>query len=1243
MRHIVCVIMMLGSLAASGTHAQNFDPAPFTPANEVVFKMNLPITHLDINNYVSSTRGVYAGRSATFRFYNRNHPWTALNLFMRIRWDSDLDASNGVTWSNWFQDQAEDAFATATKTYSTSGRYTIAFEIELYTTNGAQSYRRRKQYDITVVPAPTALYQDSHSNQLHYWAGSDGVLNKPVLLVEGFDPDNSNTPAINYGLGFDLIEMARRQGYDVFIMEWANGGADMTANRDVFLGACQFLHRQLGGTEAAIQVVGISMGGVIARYGLAYAEDNSLAHPGLYLDHYVNTFISFDAPQQGAHMNAKLQSVLRDNGNSTQQLTLRSMAARQLLYEDLYDPSQTVHNDFFSNLRALHNTEQPFGCTNGYPRRCMNFTVSNGNRSADYPGLTTRDDLATVYEYANVNIFSLATFPLITHTHEVPAQARDLWPGSTFPHDLRTLSTQGFKDFLSVGPCGVFLAAGGGWIFRVNFNPGYTPTESALDLGGYTRFDDGSLAGGKSWFDDTLTQVTFRRHEELSAESKNKVMAWLNSNLRYPYLGRPSNVRATPVGARSIQVTFSDQAAYESGFRIERRIEGGPYAEIGAIAANQTQYIDTDPSLQLFKTYCYRLRSHAGSHFSSYSEEIAVTLQPHLQSSTSLATSSNAQHKLVQTTSPSGATDLYMTYESAGSSYLTHYFVPTSTWDPEQPIGGTPATGILIRHPSLLLDSLGSNPYVTYEKVDALSATHTVLLDGYQRSAGMFYPLLTLGSFLGDTSLHATPVAALSKSQPGIPSFLVASWRNASSLGFGIGCYRGNALTSGYSWTTADLSTVLAVPLNGTNPAIAITLLGPVSKPVPNFYLVWEEAGTGGGIRLLHGSYSSPVWPPLASQIAWENGRIIHVADNTVSEAHSRPTIALDAAGSVYIAWQYRSTTTGSIQLQTRNVFTSAAVLSTVSFSPCGSISPVSPSLGDYRYSASRPDDIILTWSASNGIVCTQLMRGAWCSPYVVAPNGSQPNMETTLNGSDPDRTVMYLGSAASPYLIGTTTIPAPQPPPKTVLASPSSASTGVAVAPGLTWNCAFGASRYNLHINDDFGYTQDITGIIQCPFALSRLKYSTTYHWRVQAVNSNGPGAWSDSWTFRTQTPPLPPSSRNSLIADSTGRGGSLEGAGERAVPKTIQLGESHPNPFNPQTMLNYELAVPAHVVLIVYNLLGREIVRLVDEDQETGFYERSWDASRSSGGVYFARITVTDRSGSQLYKASRKLVLLR
>jgi FG-GAP repeat/Secretion system C-terminal sorting domain/FG-GAP-like repeat len=74
--------------------------------------------------------------------------------------------------------------------------------------------------------------------------------------------------------------------------------------------------------------------------------------------------------------------------------------------------------------------------------------------------------------------------------------------------------------------------------------------------------------------------------------------------------------------------------------------------------------------------------------------------------------------------------------------------------------------------------------------------------------------------------------------------------------------------------------------------------------------------------------------------------------------------------------------------------------------------------------------------------------------------------------------------------------------------------------------------------------------------------------------------------------------------------------------VPKNYELSQNFPNPFNPATMINYQLPMNGHVTLKVYDVLGREVATLVDRDEKAGRYQVKFDGSRLSSGVYLYRL---------------------
>jgi serine protease len=89
--------------------------------------------------------------------------------------------------------------------------------------------------------------------------------------------------------------------------------------------------------------------------------------------------------------------------------------------------------------------------------------------------------------------------------------------------------------------------------------------------------------------------------------------------------------------------------------------------------------------------------------------------------------------------------------------------------------------------------------------------------------------------------------------------------------------------------------------------------------------------------------------------------------------------------------------------------------------------------------------------------------------------------------------------------------------------------------------------------------------------------------------------------------------------------------------IPLSFSLYQNYPNPFNPSTKIRYDLPSESHVTLVVYDLLGQQVARLVDARQSAGQYEILFSASHLSSGIYFYRI----QAGT--YSDIRKMMILK
>jgi hypothetical protein len=172
---------------------------------------------------------------------------------------------------------------------------------------------------------------------IRYGQGNAGVLRKPVIFVEGIDfsPGGSINPdyepgdaayRTQYGaFGWDVFttgvgrskgsdysefslypaffQQLHEEGYDLILLDFTDGATFIQKNAEVLKTLIRMVndHKEAHGVTEPNIVIGASMGGLVARYALASMEQDGE-------NHCAGTFVSFDAPQKGAHLPMGVQA-----------------------------------------------------------------------------------------------------------------------------------------------------------------------------------------------------------------------------------------------------------------------------------------------------------------------------------------------------------------------------------------------------------------------------------------------------------------------------------------------------------------------------------------------------------------------------------------------------------------------------------------------------------------------------------------------------------------------------------------------------------------------------------------------------------------------------------------------------------------------------------------------------------------------------------------------------------------------
>lgn len=247
----------------------------------------------------------------------------------------------------------------------------------------------------------------------------NGVLDKPIFLVDGFDPgDSRNTSQIyqllNYGTNQNLGDLIRAQGYDIIVLNFPNytrpntstiidGGVDyIQRNAMILVELMKLINAQKVGTAKNV-VIGPSMGGLISRYALRYMEQNSLNHDA-------RLYLSFDSPHLGANVPLGFQHLFNYMAfGALEDVTmqaivngmLKSPAAKEMLLDHFEGHLLTGDNTEFDPAKLL-----PVGAPNyrapfqnemnlmGFPQNTRNVAISNGAGNGTLtgtPGMTVMD------------------------------------------------------------------------------------------------------------------------------------------------------------------------------------------------------------------------------------------------------------------------------------------------------------------------------------------------------------------------------------------------------------------------------------------------------------------------------------------------------------------------------------------------------------------------------------------------------------------------------------------------------------------------------------------------------------------------------------------------------------------------------------------------------------------------------------------------------------------------------------
>lgn len=99
-----------------------------------------------------------------------------------------------------------------------------------------------------------------------------------------------------------------------------------------------------------------------------------------------------------------------------------------------------------------------------------------------------------------------------------------------------------------------------------------------------------------------------------------------------------------------------------------------------------------------------------------------------------------------------------------------------------------------------------------------------------------------------------------------------------------------------------------------------------------------------------------------------------------------------------------------------------------------------------------------------------------------------------------------------------------------------------------------------------------------------------------------------------------------------------------DNSLPKEFKLEQNYPNPFNPSTMIKFGIPEQSKVLIKIYDILGSEVLTLLNEEKEVGWYEIKFNAGGYSSGVYICRMQgYPSRKGANNFVSTKKMLMIK